>query len=89
MSKYTDRLSRTKDQLSADAVKVAEAKAKADVETAIAQGKSAILNAQSIYEAALGANPFNLKVVAQAKKQVAEAEADVALASSLLSELFG
>ena len=88
MSKYADRLKRSKDQISADTVSSAEKTAIFAIKKVILTQEERLSTLEAAKEAALGSNPFDINRVIALGKESAEAEATKDVAEKLLKEEF-
>lgn len=88
MSNYLKRLGETTDEKKTKVNKAAEAHAKATVQKAIAGFQAQSSTLELAYEAALGENPFNFQKVFGLTKEIADNEAALELAETILETEF-
>lgn len=89
MSKYAERLSADDKAVKKEQAVLAEANAKAQVEQKISGLKAQKATLASAYNAALGANPFNVEKVFSLTAEVETNAKSLAIAEKVLSEEFG
>lgn len=88
MSKYSERLKRTSQQISDDSVSSAEKTAVFSIKKAILAADEQISILEAAEDAALGKNPFNLNTVLSLAQEKAEQVAIKVVAERLLAEEF-
>ena len=88
MSNYSNRLSASDAAVKAEQITLAEANAKAQVEQEISRLTAQAATLQAAYNAALGANPFNLSKVLAISKEQADNKAASEFAAGILASEF-
>lgn len=88
MSKYSERLKRTKEQISQDSVDSAEKTAVFSIKKAILGAEEQLSKIEAAKEQALSANPFNLQSVLNLGEEEERVKATKAVAEKLLAEEF-
>lgn len=77
MSKYIERLKRSKEEISEASVTLAEKQAKLGLEGKIITTKKQLATTEAAKEAALSANPFDVNEVIRLQKEEAELQATI------------
>jgi hypothetical protein len=88
MSKYAQRLAQDEKSAKAGQITLAESHAKAEVTKKVADLESKAATLAAAYEAALGANPFNVDQVFKLVAEKEQNEKNLGLAKSILSSEF-
>lgn len=88
MSNYAKRIARSKEEISASAITLAEKQAKLSVAAEINKSEVRLATLEAAKEQALGANPFIYNNLKSLLKEEAEVKADLAAAKELLTTEF-